>query len=801
MNYPRMMLILLSGVAGCTPTKPVIEALPRAPVSLASSAPPRVSGTVTPSDAKDTPQISYSAAPGVTPPSQRGSEPGGDISLDFADTDIREVVAQILGNILKVNYSIDPGVHGNATLRTVRPMARSQLLPTLQALLVQNGAALMQTGSLYRVVPAATAAAAAAVAGGDGTSGLIVVPLQYAGAEDLAKVLQQFAGTGGKIVADPGRNAMLVSGEPEQRQALIDMIHAFDIDILANQTYALFPAGSTDVKDLASTMQEAFRGGSGGALAGLVRVIPMARVNAVLVVSSQARYIDDARRVFALVDRRRKQNVRTWHVYYLQNSHSNDVANVLQQAFTPNNVTAQPNGGVGSTAPGQGASQIGGGRSGGGFGGGGGGGFGGGGGGFGGGGSGGGGGLGGGGLGGGGLGGGGNFGGGGLGGGGLGGGGLGGQGGAGGLQGGALTGSGGGAAPPAANPLLGGLGGDTGGGAGGTADTEALRIIPNVQNNALLIYANEHEQRTIEAMLHKIDILPLQVRIDATIAEVTLNDNLKYGTQFFFKSGGINGVLSFANQSTSNGGLVDLSGAVLNASFPGFVLGGRNAGGAPFAINALQEVTNVQVLSSPQLLVLDNQAARLQVGQVVPYLSQTSTSTITANAPTVNSVNYQQTGVILQVTPRVNSGGLVTLDIDQEVSDVVPGSSSSGIGSPTFNQRSVQSRVVVQDGQTVGLAGLIRDNVTQDNAGLPWLKDVPILGFLAGQQNNTRSRNELLVLITPHVLHDGRDARALTEDMRDQLINAAAVPANLNNLRTSGSYDPGETVRTRLKLQ
>ena len=346
------------------------------------------------------------------------------------------------------------------------------------------------------------------------------------------------------------------------------------------------------------------------------------------------------------------------------------------------------------------------------------------------------------------------------------------------------------------NPLLGPLE------PGATeANTDALRIIPDDQNNAVLLYGTRREIDTIEAMLRKVDILPLQVRIDAVIAEVQLNDNLQYGTQFFFKSGGLNGILSDATQSTATTPTLTPAQAQLNLSFPGFFLGGHGQGGAPFAINALQAVTQVHVLSSPELLVLDNQPARLQVGNVVPYLTQSAQSLITANAPVVNSVNYQQTGVVMEVTPRVNSGGLVTLDIMQDVSDVSTVITTPGLNSPTFDDRNVSSRVVVQDGQTVGLAGLIRDNATVGNQGIPWLKDVPLLGFLAGNQNNTRQRSELLILITPHVMHDQRDARALTEDLRDQLINAAAVPDRLNSLRPSGSPDPGERLRRKLQLQ
>ncbi len=750
-------LLAFAQIAGCSrPSPPAIGALPALPDGT-TAAPARINGSVGSPEDLPPPQVAYGQAGEVSAPATpgvpAGSREAGDVSLDFADTDIREVIAQILGTILKVNYTIDPSIRGAATLHTVRPLNRAELVPTLESLLAQNGAALVANGTLYRVVPAAQAIASAA--SGPGTAGAVVVPLRYAQAEDLAKVMLPYVGEGGKIAADPGRNALVIAGEPAAREGLIGLVKAFDIDILARQSYALLPVSGGDVKDFTAALQDAFRGQNGGALAGLVRVIPLSRIDAVLIVSPQQRYIEEARRIYALIDRARRQRVRRWHVYYLQNSHSEDVAYVLQQAFTPGNVTAQPTSKTrsqtGQSVGGLSAGTIG------------------------------------------------NSGGsGGLGSGSAGS--LGRSGQSGGISGGGLGQAAGQQAGGAlaqqqpqqpaqgANPLLGGL--EPG---GSDQNADALRIIPDDQNNAVLVYGTEAELGTMEAMLRKIDILPLQVRIDAVIAEVTLNDALQYGTQFFFKSGGINGILSTATAAPAN-----TRASSLNLLFPGFFLGGTGAGGAPFAIQALQDVTTVHVLSSPEILVLDNQPARLQVGSVVPYLSQTSQSTITSNAPVVSSISYQQTGVIMEVTPRVNSGGLVTLDVMQDVSSVATGITTPGINSPTFNERNLTSRVVVQDGQTIGLAGLITDTASLGNQGIPWLKDVPILGLLAGNQANTRQRTELLILITPHVIHDQRDARALTDDLRDQLINAAAVPGLLNNLRPSGQSDPAARLRRQL---
>jgi general secretion pathway protein D len=743
----RVLIFVL--LTGCEPVqKPAIAPLASSASELAASA--RINGGVT-AAASPLPMVSYGAtrAAGSAGSVTEGS--GGDYSLDFAETDVREVVAQILGGLLHKTYTIDPAVHGTVTLHTAQPIPARQLLPTLQLLLANAGAALTPLDGVYRVIPVTAL----------GASGSAVIPLRYVSAEELAKVLQPVAGSNTKVAAETGMNALLVSGDPPQIEAMQELVKSFDEDALANQSYALLPVTSGSAHDFADAMQGAFRGKSGASLAGLVRVVPLSRLNIVLIVSSQPRYIDAAKRVYALIDHERRTTVRSWHVFYLQSSSANDIAYTLQMAFTPNNVTAQPDAPQGSSGTSRGASTsgLGGGTPGGG----------------------------------------------------MGGSGMGSAGQGGGSAAASLLGSGsigsanpagpstsaatmsrsGSGAPPpaAANPLLGGLDQSSGG-----DDEDVMRILPNAQNNAVLIFGTRQEEETVTAMLHKIDILPMQVRIDATIAEVTLNDNLQYGTQFFFKSGGINGILNNATASVAAP-----SAVALGTTLPGFLLSGNGLGGAPFAISALQAVTTVNVLSSPQITVLDNQMARLQVGALVPYLTASSQSTLAANAPVINSISYQPTGVIMEVTPRVNSGGQITLDVSQQVSDVDTTASTSGINSPTFKERSVSSRVVLQDGQTIGLAGLISDSISRGNQGIPWLKDIPILGALAGTQTNTRTRTELLVLITPHVIRDQNEMRTLTEDMREALGQAASLPAVAQTERFSGSADPNRRLRERIR--
>ncbi len=342
----------LASLAACQTKPPALTPLPDL-ANDAGTANPRVNGTVAEAPgAGPAPTIQAGKlAPPTTAQLPPGAAGGGDVTLDFADTDIREIAKQVLGGILKVNYTIDPAVHGSATVETNRPIPRGELLPTLETLLNQNGATVVQTGSLYRVVPSAVAVASPTL-GTDSAAGSQIVELRYASAAELAKVLTPYVGEGAKIAPEPGRNALLVSGDPAARATVQSLVRAFDIDLLAGQSYALFPVTSGEPGKVAAELQKIFQTEGDGALAGIVRVVPMDRVNAVLLISAQPHYLDDAKRLFALIENGRLETARSWHVYYVQNGQSGDIANTLQRAFTPQNVTAQPEA-AGSTAPGR----------------------------------------------------------------------------------------------------------------------------------------------------------------------------------------------------------------------------------------------------------------------------------------------------------------------------------------------------------------------------------------------------------------------------------------------------------------
>jgi general secretion pathway protein D len=295
-------------------------------------------------------------------------------------------------------------------------------------------------------------------------------------------------------------------------------------------------------------------------------------------------------------------------------------------------------------------------------------------------------------------------------------------------------------------------------------------------NNAVLVFGTPREYAVVEDALRKLDVPPVQVLIEAAVAEVTLTHDLRFGVQWNFNSGN-NELTLLPNTGTvasPASGVNPLTTSPADAiaaagrSLPGFNYLFVNTGSITATLNALSGLTNVNVLSAPKLLVLNNHSASLQVGDQVPIVTASSVSTVGTNAPLVNSVDYRDTGVILKVTPRVNSGGLVLLDVAQEVSDVTL-TSTSNINSPTIQQRKFATSIAIQDGQTIALGGLIRDTRGRSRSGVPVLSSIPVLGALAGTQGTQENRTELLILLTPRVVRSAPDASAITDELRTSI--------------------------------
>ncbi len=278
-------------------------------------------------------------------------------------------------------------------------------------------------------------------------------------------------------------------------------------------------------------------------------------------------------------------------------------------------------------------------------------------------------------------------------------------------------------------------------------------------NNAIIVFGTPREFAVIEDALRKLDVLPYQVLIEAAITEVSLTDDLRYGLQWNFTSGNTNTVLTDSN-SVNN----------LVRAVPGFSFLFSRTNSLAAVLNTLETKTKVNVVSAPKLLVLNNQTATLQVGDQVPVATQNSTATSDPNAPTINSIEYRDTGVILKVTPRVNGSGLVLLDIAQEVSDVNTSvAAGTGINSPTISTRRISTSVAVQDGEVLALGGLIRNTQTKGRAGIPFLSQIPVIGGLFGRQTKNEDRIELIVLLKPRVIRSVDDGRAITDELRAKI--------------------------------
>lgn len=286
-----------------------------------------------------------------------------------------------------------------------------------------------------------------------------------------------------------------------------------------------------------------------------------------------------------------------------------------------------------------------------------------------------------------------------------------------------------------------------------STSSSAPVVVADIENNALLISASPRDYKRIEKILRRLDVLPIQVMLEATIAEVTLNDELKFGLRWYLEEG------------NSGYTLTDLANGAIEASFPGFGWT-RATANSKLALSALSGVTNVKIISSPTLMVINNQKATLQVGDQVPIITQNSTST-TTDSVIVNSVELRDTGIILSVTPRINSSGRVMLDIQQEVSNVVP-TTTSGIDSPTIQQRKISTRVVVNDGESLALGGLIQERKNRTDKKMPILGDLPILGNAFKAKTDGINRTELVIFIRPKVVRDVQSARDVTNEFREQ---------------------------------
>lgn len=727
----------------------------------------------------------------VAPPGAKangnGNGNGEGYDLNFENTPVATVAKVILGDILNIGYTIDPRVQGTVSLASGRPISRSDILFVLENALRMSAVALVRDQTGYRLVPAADAVGGAPVDPPSRTEpgyGISVVPLRFVSAQTAIKLLDNFALKPGSGRADPNRNLLIIQGSGSERRTAIDTILSFDADWMRGQSVGVFPVRNSAPDPIVAELERIMDAGEGGLGKDLVKFLPVARMNAIMVVSRKPDLLKTAGNWIHRLDQSDTAAVNL-KVYQVRYGNARQIAALLNDIFVGRGGTGldsatnqiAPGAGVTSAsstaAGGTGAA-------------------------------------------------------GGLGGtaGGLGGtaGGLGAAGGAatpiaggsfpaGGAAGGAgggFSGSGfggqssrnfsiaGGTNPNIIDPNApgGGLGGTGPVGPAGPGIMPGVRITPDVINNTILIYASQENYRIIEKTLRQVDRPQLQVAVDATIAEITLNDNLNYGVQFFLQSRNLGlpadrGSLlnttagagpaatttptTTTSTTTTAASVIGAASAVANAAagtfinraFPGFnFLIGAEA--QPNVIlDALHQITDVNILSNPSVVVLNNQAVTLQVGDQVP-VSTGSATVLTAGTPIVNSIDYRNTGIILRVVPRINLNGNIVLDIEQEISNVAGGIGSNTL-TPTVSQRRVKSSISVASGQTVLLAGLVSQTSNRTKDGIPFLDQIPGLGVAFSHTNNTKTRTELIMFIRPQIIRDSLDAHAVAEELRTKM--------------------------------
>lgn len=635
--------------------------------------------------------------------------PDGDVTLNFVDADVREVLKATLGGILGLNYVVAPQVQGTITVQSGRPIPRASLLSTLETVLEMQGVAIVREGALYRIEPLPGAARGNAAirlgmaAAGEGEGyGVQVVPLYFISATQMADVLRGLSREGAVLQVDDTRNLLILGGTRFELAAMLEAVEIFDVNWLAGMSFGLFKLDVADPGSLIDELTGILGDDRGEIMGGLVRLVRVERLNAILAVSRQPKYLEDVRTWITRLDRVATNTVEpSLHIYFVQNGRAEDLAAVLNDVFgaSDDRLSDLATGQRGELAPGlepvqlrttatdtaaitreldrqrQSAAEEAATRD---------------------------------------------------------------------KQPGAET-----AQRETAPPVR----------PGGTATAaegitlgrgSRIRIVADEERNALLISATQAEYRSVAAALRQLDRRPLEVLIEVTIADVELSDRLEYGVRWFIQEG--NHSLNLSGVPTEGG---------LNYIF--------DSTNADAFIDLLSSITDVQIISAPQLFVLNNQEAFLQVGDQVPVATQTSQDTSDAAAPIVSNVELRDTGVILTVTPRVNEGGLVTMDIRQEVSQVNEEATGEGSITPTISTRVINTTVAIESGSTVVLGGLIRDSKTNTKIGVPFLSAIPFLGALFRSTSDVILRNELLVMVSPRVVSDSRGAIAVTRELRQRI--------------------------------
>ena len=664
------------------------------------------------------------AAP-AQPPAHKVTS--GQINLNFKDAEVDSVIGAF-GHLLNKSFVIDPRVRGKISLETPRPVNRAQAFALLKTVLRQQGFAIVDLGDLYKVVPEADAKLQSgpveigAASARDGDEVITqVFQLNHESANNMIPVLRPLVSPNNTITAFPGNNTLIITDYAANLKRLSKVIATLDSPRPAAEVQVVVIKNSiaSDIAVAVSKlMDEGNRGGGGGPGAGSdpsQRVVVMAdpRTNSVLIRSANASKLTLARSLVEQLDRPANADQANMRVVYLKNAEATKLVEVLQAVLS-----GESNGSSGSSDSSFGSSRS---RN----------------------------------------------------------------------SGGSMFGDSGSSSSGLSSSFGdsdsssgGGLGSQSGinrerGNQGPTSIKAGGAIIAaDPATNSLIITAPEPVYRNIRGVIDQLDSRRAQVYIESLIVEVKADTVSEMGIQWQFGTSrpGQNSVVGGTNFSSGGSNILSVTQnpaalAAAGGLNVGVVRNGVSLFGQTFLnlgllARALEAETNSNIRATPNLLTLDNEEARIIIGQNVPFVTgQYATTNNTLSSP-FQTIERKDVGTMLRVRPQVSEGGTVKMEIAQEISAVVDTTQSAGI---ITNRRAIDSNVLVDDGQIVVLGGLIEDTVEGGISKVPLLGDIPGLGRLFRYDNRKRVKTNLLIFLRPVVLRSADQAWDVTANRYDYI--------------------------------
>jgi len=683
------------------------------------------------------------------PPTATVSEtPSGDFILNLQNASLVDVI-DILARRLKINYILDPGVRGAVTINTYGEIKQIGVRPLLETILRINGAAMVQVGELYRIVPV-TAVSRLPLSPQvdpktfpeDERMVLNLIFLKYATVGELSKLLDPFLGEGAKTIAYDPANLLIILDNARNMKRTMELIALFDSDTLAGQRVRLFEVHNSRPSDLAKELESVLKAVTLSDKASSVRLLPIDRINTLVAIAPNPGVFTQVETWLKKLDVTVTASAGAIdnYVYRVKYGRAETLAMAIMQlyfglmglGYMGYGMGGYGMGGYGMGGYGMGA--YGAGYPGGGYGG---------------------------------------FGGGYPG------------------YGGAFPGGGMGYAVPLPSvhtftpvpytpPQTGAAGAGVGGAAAPTTTArpgdltgsylgygygygmpQSPRIVPNPLDNTLLIQATRQEYEQILKLLKELDVSPRQVLIEAKIYEVSLTGALASGvTAFLQKQSGSERQFLGSFNTQGNTGVSLTTGLLVGQSRELLAF-----------LTAQEDTRRARVISAPSVIATDSIPASITVGTEVPTLASQAVAggvQVGGSSLFANTVQSRQTGVTLGITARVNPSGIVTLVINQDVSAPQAPAASAAIQSPSFSRRSVQTQVTVNDGDTIAIGGIINESDTYSTNGVPILNRIPGLGVLFGNKSVSKERTELVVFMTPRVIYDANQIIEASDELRSR---------------------------------